>query len=624
MKYILSFLCLVAILLHGCARVNVFPEPPDHPVIDSLAPSSGTIGTQVRLWGSGFSTHTSLDTVRINGVRVRVDSPSTSTALLVTIIDSTGTGPVHLSVKGQSVVGPVFTYLTNPGNPGAPLITSVETGWSDEKGYAVNVKTLPPTNDAIHLFVGGVEIHIAQVAREGNSYYDPAKGYQLLTDDDEKVQANTVDIYANFQVTYNGVPSKVYPYQQGPVVTDITSRHGEFKFAAGDTITITGMNFGQPTLPSSLDIHYNGLLVTAPTVLFWANTQVRAVMPAYPDIPVTAGIPIDVKVGEKSSTGISHITYLGNLKGKVTLIAGGGVPGMADGYGSAANFNSPGGLAVDASGRLYVADSYNNRIREITHITVSGGDVTTLAGAGTAGFQDGGAASALFNRPAAVAIDETGAIYVADFLNNRIRVIAGGIVSTMAGNGSTLQFYYPSGVATNNHNLVYVADLNNYRIQGIINFSLFTFAGSPIAGYVDATGAAARFNQPAGVALAPDGTLYVGDAGNHAIRKITPAGVVTTLAGGSVGSADGTGTAAKFESPGALALDTQGNIYVADGGNFYVRKITPQGVVTTLTGEWADGSGLAGFYGISGIAVDASGTIYISDIGTHNIYRMTQ
>src|SRR5258708_6012649 len=114
MKYILSFLCLSAIfLLPGCARVNVFPGPPDHPVVDSLAPSSGTIGTQVRLWGSGFSTFTSLDTVRINGVLVRVDSPCTSTVLLVTIIDSTGTGPVHVSVKGQSAVGPVFTYLSN-------------------------------------------------------------------------------------------------------------------------------------------------------------------------------------------------------------------------------------------------------------------------------------------------------------------------------------------------------------------------------------------------------------------------------------------------------------------------------------------------------------------------------
>ena len=624
MKYILFFLFPAAILLHGCARINVFPEPPDRPVIDSLSPSSGTIGTQVRLWGSGFSTFTSLDTVRINGVRVRVDSPSTSTVLLVTIIDSTGTGPVHLSVKGQSAVGPIFTYLKNPGNPEVPLITGVETGWNDEGGYAVDVKTLPPANDAIHLYVGGVEIHIAQVAREGNSYYDPAKGYQLLIDDDKKVQANTVDIYANFQVTYNGVPSKVYPYQPGPVISDLTSRHGEYNFAAGDTITITGMNFGQPTLPSSLDIHYNGLLRTAPTVIYWANTQIRAVMPAYPDIPITAGIPIAVKVGEKSSTGIASIRYLGNLKGKVTLVAGGGVPGMADGYASAANFNSPGGLAVDASGNLYVADSYNNRIRKITHITALGGDVTTLAGAGTAGFQDGGAANALFNRPAGVAIDETGAIYVADFSNNRIRVISAGVVSTMAGNGSTLQFYYPSGVATNNHNLVYVADLNNHRIQGIINFSLFTFAGSSVAGYVDATGPAARFNQPAGVALAPDGTLYVGDAGNHAIRKITPAGVVTTLAGGSVGAADGTGTAAKFESPGALALDAQGNIYVADGGNYYVRKVTPQGVVTTLTSEWADGTGLAGFTGISGIAVDASGTIYISDIGAHSIYRMTQ
>ncbi|HMI62466.1 MAG TPA: hypothetical protein VK518_16230, partial [Puia sp.] len=208
-----------------------------------------------------------------------------------------------------------------------------------------------------------------------------------------------------------------------------------------------------------------------------------------------------------------------------------------------------------------------------------------------------------------------------DFVNNRIRVISGGQVNTMAGNGSTLIFYYPSGVATNNHTLVYVADQNNYRVQGIINFSVFTLAGGPSQGYVDATGTAARFSQPGSVALAPDGTLYVSDAGNHAIRKVTPAGVVTTLAGGSSGVTDGTGTAAKFEGPGALTLDAQGNLYVADT---YIRKITPQGVVTTLTSEWADGSGLV-LFNASGIAVNPAGTIfYISDYGTHCIYRMTQ
>jgi hypothetical protein len=623
MKYILPLLFLTIILLPGCARINVFPEPPDQPVIDSLAPASGTLGTQVRLWGSGFSTFTSQDTVHFNGVLVRVDSPSTATVLLVTIIDSTGTGPVQVSVKGRSATGPVFTWLKkpdNPGNAGTPQITGVSLGWSDEKGYSINVKTLPPTDDLIHLYEGGVEIPIAHVIREGNAAYDPAIGYQLQVED-VPVLANIVDIYANFQATYSGLPGNVFPYQHAPLVTDIISRHGDFYFAAGDTITIVGDYFGQPTLPSDVYASYNGLPAPKPTVLYWTSKQIRAIMPAFPDVPIRAGVPIDVKVGEKSSTGIISAGYLGNLKGTVTLVAGGGVEGIADGFGAAAKFNSPQGLALDPSGNLYVADSRNNKIRKITGIDASGGNVTTLAGGSTAGFRDSVAAYALFNQPTAVALDETGAVYVADFLNNRIRVISGGQVNTMAGNGSTLIFYYPSGVATNNHNLVYVADQNNYRVQGIINFSVFTLAGATSQGYVDATGAAARFSQPVSVALAPDGTIYVTDVGNHAIRKVTSAGVVTTLAGGLAGRADGTGTAAKFDYPGALALDAQGNLYVTDT---YIRKITPQGVVTTLTSEWADGTGMA-YFSASGIAVNPAGTIiYISDNGTHSIYRMTQ
>lgn len=624
MKNILSFLCIAITLLPGCARINVFPEPPDQPVIDSLSPASGTLGTQVRLWGSGFSTFTSQDTVHFNGVLVRVDSPSTATVLLVTIIDSTGTGPVQVSVKGRSATGPIFTWLKkpdNPGNAGAPLITGVALGWNDENGYSINVKTLPPTDDLIRLYEGGVEIPIAHVIRENSPAYDPAIGYQLQLDN-APVLANIVDIYASFQATYSGVPGNIFPYQHAPLVTDILSRHGDFYFAAGDTITIVGDYFGQPTLPSDVYASFNGLPAPKPTVLYWTSKQIRAIMPAYPGVPIRAGLPIDVKVGEKSSTGITSVGYLGEMKGTVTLVAGGdGVGGMSDGFGSAARFNSPQGLALDPSGYLYVADSRNNRIRKITGIDASGGNVTTLAGGGTAGFRDSAAAYALFNQPAAVALDETGAVYVADFVNNRIRVISGGQVSTMAGNGSILIFYYPSGVATNNHNLVYVADLNNYRIQGIINFSVFTFAGGSQQGYVDATGPAARFSQPSSVALAPDGTLYVTDVGNHAIRKVTSAGVVTTLAGGSAGQADGTGTAAKFDYPGAIALDAQGNIYVADT---YIRKITPQGVVTTLTSEWADGTGLA-LFNASGIAVNPAGTIfYISDNSRHSIYRMTQ
>ena len=617
MKNILTILLASAtfLLLSRCAKVNVFQEPPDAPVIDSLSPATGRVGTQVRLWGSGFSTFTSLDTVWINGVRVRVDSPSTSTVLLVTLLDSTGTGHVRISVKGRTAEGPIFTYLGGGGNASAPVITNAKYGWADGGGYAVYVNALPATDNVIHLMVGGVEVPIAEVTRPGTTLYDPADGFRLLVSDGDAVRNNAVDIYANFQVTYSGVPSNIYPFQIIPVITDIVSRHGEYAFAAGDTITITGNFFGAPTLPSAIVMVYNGLPLVSPSIVKWSNKEIKAVMPAYPTVPPDAGIPLSIKVGNLEGTPLA-IKYLGAISATVTVLAGSD-QGYADGTGAAAKFNSPAGIALDAAGNLYVADQYNNRIRKIT----PAGVVTTLAGGATAGFRDGGAADAWFNQPLGVAVDETGAVYVADYVNNRIRIISNGIVGTFSGDGGSSQYYYPTGIAMNNHNLAYVADMNNHRIREIINATVFTVAGG-LQGFADGTGADAKFNQPYGVALDPNGTLYVADQGNHAIRKITSGGVVTTLAGGTDGRADGAGTAARFELPRALAIDPQGNIYVADFYNPHIRKITPQGVAGTIAALSGDGSD-ASFSAPTGIAVNAQGIVYISDAGTHKIYKMT-
>jgi sugar lactone lactonase YvrE len=617
MKNILILLsaAVMLLLLSRCAKVNVFQEPPDAPVIDSLSPATGRAGTQVRLWGSGFSTITSLDTVWINGVRVRVDSPSTSTVLLVTLLNSTGTGHVRISVKGQSAEGPIFTYLSGGGGQSAPLITNAKYGWADGGGYAVYVNALPATDNVIHLMVGGVEVPIAYVTRPGTTFYDPAEGLRLLVSDNEAVQTNAVDIYANFQATYSGIPGNIYPFQIKPAITDIVSRHGEYSFAAGDTITITGNFFGAPTLPSSVGLVYNGLPLASPSIVKWSNKEIKAVMPAFATVPPDAGIPLSVKVGSLESTPLG-IKYLGAISATISVLAGSD-QGYAEGTGAAAKFNAPAGIALDASGNLYVADQSNNRIRKIT----PAGVVTTVAGSSTAGFRDGGAADAWFNQPAGVAVDETGAVYVADYLNNRIRIISNGIVSTFSGDGGTGQYWYPTGVAMNNHNLVYVADMNHHRIQQVLNATLFTLAGG-LQGFSDGTGAAAKFNQPYGVALDANGTIYVADQSNHAIRRITTTGVVTTLAGGTDGKADGTGTAAQFELPRAVALDPQGNIYVADFYSLHLRKITPDGVVSTVAALAADGSEIS-FSAPAGIAIDAQGVVYVSDAGTHRIYKVT-
>ena len=316
----------------------------------------------------------------------------------------------------------------------------------------------------------------------------------------------------------------------------------------------------------------------------------------------------------------------------VSTLAGSGTAGSADGTGSAAQLNNPAGVAIDSSGTVYVADWGDYRIRKIT----SAGVVTTLAGSGTVGFADGTGSAAQFNNPVSVAVDSSGTVYVGDYYNNRVRKItSAGVVTTLAGSGvagsadgtgSAAQFNYPYGVAVDSSGTVYVADSFGNRIRKITSAGVVTtLAGSGTAGFADGTGSAAQFNYPNGVAVDSSGTVYVADAGNNRIRKITPSGVVTTLAGSGVaGFADGTGTAAQFDGSRGVAVDSSGTVYVSDLNNQRIRKITPSGVVTTLAGSgttgFADGTGsTAQFNSPNGVAVDSSGTVYVADYGNNRV-----
>jgi sugar lactone lactonase YvrE len=314
------------------------------------------------------------------------------------------------------------------------------------------------------------------------------------------------------------------------------------------------------------------------------------------------------------------------------LLAGSlGGPGNADGTGGAAAFDLPTSVAVDGAGNVYVADARNDTIRKIT----PAGVVTTLAGvAGQIGSADGVGASARLGDPDGVAVDAAGNVYVADTFNCSIRKITpDGAVTTLAGRpgvfgsadgtGAAAQFNLPEGVAVGADGNIYVADTQNFSIRKITADGVVTtLAGSSgLAGSADGTGAAAQFANPTSVAVDGDGNVYVADADNDTIRKITPAGVVTTLAGsaGQIGDDDGTGAAARFNSPEGVAVDGAGNVYVADGFNGTIRKITPAGVVTTIAGTAgrdgsADGTGVVvRFSVVSGVAVDGTGTLYVAD-----------
>jgi len=267
--------------------------------------------------------------------------------------------------------------------------------------------------------------------------------------------------------------------------------------------------------------------------------------------------------------------------GVVSTLAGSGIPAYADGMGTAASFNYPHGVAVDHNGNVYVADGDNHRIRKIS----PAGLVSTLAGSGTPAYADDTGKAASFYYPFGIAVDGSENVFVADQGNNRIRKISPeGVVSTLAGSGTPAyadgtgteaSFYYPFGIAVDGSGNVFVADHFNHRIRKISPTGVVsTLAGSGTPAYADSTGIAASFNYPQGIALDGIGYVYVSDWFNNRIRKISPEGVVSTLAGsGNYAYADGTGTAASFDSPTGIAVDSSGNVYVADGWNQRIRKI---------------------------------------------------
>ena len=329
-------------------------------------------------------------------------------------------------------------------------------------------------------------------------------------------------------------------------------------------------------------------------------------------------------VGGRSYTGIDTIRKT-TPSGAVSLLAG-----------ESAKFNYPDGVAVDSAGIIYVADSDNHRICKITPRRFFGNDVITFTGpAGDDGSADGTGAAARFSEPRGVTTDSADNIYVTD--RNSIRKITpAGVATTFAGDASSsgsvdghgvaARFNTPLGVATDRAGNVYLSDSANHTIRKITPAGVVsTFAGkASVKGSDDGAGAAARFNYPYGVATDREDNLYVADASNSTIRKITSAGVVSTFAGkaGVKGSKDGAGAAARFDFPQGVAVDSAGNIYIADRGNYTIRKITPQGVVSGLAGADehgnTDGIGAAARFSILvGVAIDNAGNVYVADSGTY-------
>ena len=333
--------------------------------------------------------------------------------------------------------------------------------------------------------------------------------------------------------------------------------------------------------------------------------------------------------------------------GILTTLAGTGVPDFGGDGGPAtlAQLNTPTAVALDFQANLYIADSLNHRIRKLA----PGGTIATYAGNGLPGFAvDFGLPSgAELNTPEGVGVDAAGNVYIADTLNSRIRQLApGGNIFTLAGNGNASYFgdggpanraavNQPKGVVLDSAGNVYIADTLDNVVRKVSNGTIATLAGSGTAGFSGDGGpaASARLNHPSAVAVDASGNVFVADTGNNCIRKIDPLGAVSTVAGngdttfgGDGGPAAGTG----LSGPRGIAVDTAGNLYIADTGHNRIRKVTRDGTITTIAGNgtccYSGDGGSAAAAQLNapwGLWVDARGSLYVADSG-NNAIRMLQ
>ncbi len=355
------------------------------------------------------------------------------------------------------------------------------------------------------------------------------------------------------------------------------------------------------------------------------------------------GYPVAVAV---DTAGNLYVTDFSNQRirivsnGVIATAAGNGDAGYSGDGGPAASasLNFPMGIAAGPAGSVYVADVDNNRIRKVAN-----GVIITVAGTGTDGYSgDGGPATSAQLIPVGIASDSVGNLYIADTDNNCIRKVAKGVITTVAGTGTqgysgdggpaiSAQLDGPEGVTVDSAGNLYIADTGNNTIRKVANGLITTVAGNAIGGYSGDNGPAtsAQLLEPSSVAVDSASNLYIADSSNNRIRKVSNGVIATVAGGGALLGDNGAATSALLFFPGGMALDSAGNLYIADTLNYRIRMVS-NGVITTVAGNGTQGfSGDNGpatsaqLYNPDSVAIDSAGNLYIADTLNYRIRKVS-
>ncbi len=540
--------------------------------------------------------------------------------------------------------------ITTVAGSGAPLAG----GFSGDNGPATSARLNFPDGVAVdaagELFIADTANSrvrkvsngaITTVAGNGTAGYSGDNGLAASAELNAPI-AVTVDAAGNLYIADTG-NNRVRKVSNGVIET----------VAGNGTAGYVGDN-GPPTsaqldLPRGVAVDSEGDLYIADT----GNNSVRKVSNGL--VTTVAGNGTSGYSGDNGPATSAQLSYpvavaadsAGNLyiaddfngrirkvsNGQIGTVAGDGTAGSTgdDGPATSGQLWNPWDAVTDSAGSLYIADTYNNRIRK-----VSNGVITTVAGNGTPGYggDNGPATGAQLWDPAAVALDSAGNLYIADNANNRIREVSNGVITTVAGDGTpgyggdngpatSAQLSHPGGVAVDSGGDLYIADNGNNRIRRVSNGLLATVAGNGTQGYSGDGGPAtsAELYYPNHIAVDSAGDLYIADSGNNRIREVSN-GVITTVAGNGTQGYSGDGgpaTSAQLEDPEGVAVDSAGNLYIADTDNQVIRKVSND-LIATVAGirnpgfSGDDGPAIgAELFVPSGVAVDAAGSVYIAD-----------